>query len=105
MPRGKGFRERGARFRQCGGIEEVCRNQRQSLSWAETSARERLRDAGESGKEIYDVTATSEPWQDLQCPFSHIKGHFLNFQETFPDDGDVDMIKAIRVYKEVGYDG
>jgi mannonate dehydratase len=29
----------------------------------------------------------------------------LNFQETFPDDGDVDMLQAMRVYKEVGYDG
>ncbi|MBM3459023.1 MAG: mannonate dehydratase, partial [Armatimonadetes bacterium] len=27
-----------------------------------------------------------------------------NFQETFPDDGDVDMPKALRVYQEVGYD-
>ena len=30
---------------------------------------------------------------------------FLNFQETFIDDGDVDMLKAMRVYKEVGFDG
>ena len=30
---------------------------------------------------------------------------FLNFQETFPDCGDVDMIAALKVYKEVGYDG
>lgn len=37
--------------------------------------------------------------------FRNIKGHFLNFQETFPDDGDVNMIQAMRVYKEVGYDG
>ena len=37
--------------------------------------------------------------------FRNIKGGFLNFQETFPDDGDVDMIQAMRVYKEVSYDG
>ncbi len=24
---------------------------------------------------------------------------------TFPDNGDVDFIRAIRAYKEVGYDG
>jgi mannonate dehydratase len=29
----------------------------------------------------------------------------LNFQGTFPDAGDVDMLSALRVYKEVGYDG
>jgi mannonate dehydratase len=37
--------------------------------------------------------------------FRNIQGHFLNFQETFIDDGDVDMLQAMRVYKEVGYDG
>ncbi len=37
--------------------------------------------------------------------FRNIKGGFLNFRETFPDDGDVNMIRAIRTYKEVGYDG
>ena len=37
--------------------------------------------------------------------FRNIHGKFLNFQETFPDAGDVDMLRAIRVYKEVGYDG
>jgi mannonate dehydratase len=37
--------------------------------------------------------------------FRNIKGRFLKFQETFPDDGDVNFIKMIRVYKEVGYDG
>src|SRR5262249_58720105 len=37
--------------------------------------------------------------------FRNIRGGFLKFQETFPDDGDVDFIRMIRVYKEVGYDG
>jgi mannonate dehydratase len=37
--------------------------------------------------------------------FRNIKGHFLNFQEAFPDEGDIDMAQAMRVYKEVGYDG
>ena len=37
--------------------------------------------------------------------FRNIKGGLSDFQETFPDDGDVDMIRCMRVYKEVGYDG
>ncbi|MDQ2841733.1 MAG: mannonate dehydratase [Acidobacteriota bacterium] len=37
--------------------------------------------------------------------FRNIHGHFLNFQETFPDCGDVDMLRAVRTYKEVSYDG
>jgi mannonate dehydratase len=37
--------------------------------------------------------------------FRNIQGRFLEFRETFIDDGDVDMLAALRVYKEVGYDG
>jgi mannonate dehydratase len=37
--------------------------------------------------------------------FRNIKGGFLNFQETLPDAGDVDFVKIVRVYREVGYDG
>jgi D-mannonate dehydratase len=27
------------------------------------------------------------------------------WRAKYPDDGDVDMLKAMRVYKEVGFDG
>ena len=37
--------------------------------------------------------------------FRNLRGGFLKFEETFPDEGDIDMAKAIRTYKEVGYDG
>lgn len=37
--------------------------------------------------------------------FRNIKGKFMDFQETFPDDGVVDFIKCVKTYKEVGYDG
>ena len=37
--------------------------------------------------------------------FHNIRGGFLKFEETFPDEGDIDMVKAIRTYKEVGYNG
>ena len=37
--------------------------------------------------------------------FRNIHGGFLNFEETFPDCGDVDMLAALRVYQEVRYDG
>jgi mannonate dehydratase len=37
--------------------------------------------------------------------FRNIEGKFLDFRETFPDNGDVDMPAALRVYREVGYDG
>ena len=37
--------------------------------------------------------------------FRNITGGVLNFKETFPDNGDVDMPRALRAYREVGYDG
>jgi mannonate dehydratase len=37
--------------------------------------------------------------------FRNIAGGFLNFRETFIDNGDVDMLRAMRVYRDVGYDG
>jgi len=37
--------------------------------------------------------------------FRNIRGGFLKFDEVFPDEGDIDMVKAMRTYKEVGYDG
>ena len=37
--------------------------------------------------------------------FRNLRGGFLKFEEVFPDEGDIDMAKAMRIYKEVGYDG
>jgi mannonate dehydratase len=58
------------------------------------------------GEEIYDVIRYfGSRGRIFNVHFRNIKGGFGNFQETFPDNGDVDFIKAARVYKEVGYDG
>jgi mannonate dehydratase len=37
--------------------------------------------------------------------FRNVRGTFPRFDETFPDDGDVDMLASMRAYKEVGFDG
>ncbi|HMC89646.1 MAG TPA: mannonate dehydratase [Gemmataceae bacterium] len=58
------------------------------------------------GKEIYDVIRYfGKRGKIFNVHFRNIKGGYLNFQETFPDNGDVDMLQALRVYQEVGYDG
>jgi mannonate dehydratase len=58
------------------------------------------------GQEIYDVIRYfGSRGKIFNVHFRNIRGGFLNFQETFPDDGDVYLIRAMRVYKEVGYDG
>jgi mannonate dehydratase len=35
--------------------------------------------------------------------FRNIRGHRNDFTEVFPDEGDVDMVRAIHTYREVGY--
>jgi mannonate dehydratase len=37
--------------------------------------------------------------------FRNIRGGYLNFEEVYPDNGDVDMLAALRAYKEAGYGG
>ena len=55
-------------------------------------------------KEIYDIIRYFGTKKKIfNVHFRNIKGGFLNFVETFIDDGDVDMHKAMRVYKEIGY--
>jgi mannonate dehydratase len=37
--------------------------------------------------------------------FRNIRGGWLDFEEVFPDEGDVDMAEAIRAYQRGGYAG
>ena len=37
--------------------------------------------------------------------FRNITGGYLNFQEVYPDNGDVDMYQAMQAYKDAGYQG
>jgi len=58
------------------------------------------------GEEIFDVIRYFGTRKKIfNVHFRNIAGGFLNFRETFIDDGDVDMLKAMRVYKEIGFDG
>ncbi|MSO29650.1 MAG: mannonate dehydratase [Acidobacteria bacterium] len=58
------------------------------------------------GEQIYDVIRDLGGRKKIfSVHFRNIEGGYLNFRETFIDNGSVDMLKAARVYKEVGYDG
>jgi len=37
--------------------------------------------------------------------FRNIRGGFGDFEEVYPDNGDVDMLAAARAYREIGYQG
>ena len=36
--------------------------------------------------------------------FRNIRGHRDDFEEVFPDEGEIDFVRAIRVYREIGYE-
>ncbi len=56
------------------------------------------------GKEIYDVIRFFGTRNKIfNVHFRNIRGHRDDFIEVFPDEGDIDFVRAIQVYKEVGY--
>ena len=61
-------------------------------------------DLEDPGIEIFDVIRYFGTRKKIfNVHFRNIRGHRNDFIEVFPDEGDVDFVKAIRVYKEVGY--
>ena len=106
MPKGTAFR---GIHRVMGSVEGLKRfvsiheNPYHGLNFCQGTVSEMLEKPGE---QIYDVIRYfGERKKIFNVHFRNIKGKFLNFQETFPDNGDVNMIRAIRVYRDVGYDG
>ncbi len=106
MPRDKGFRGVHRVLGSVDGLKrfiDIAPSPYHGLNFCQGTVAEMLADPG---REIYDVIRYfGSRGKIFNVHFRNIKGGFLNFQETFPDDGDVDMLKALRVYKEVGYDG
>ncbi len=71
------------------------------LNFCQGTVSEMLR---EPGKEIYDVIRYFGTRNKIfNVHFRNIRGHRDDFIEVFPDEGDVDFVKAIQVYKEIGY--
>ncbi len=56
------------------------------------------------GKEIYDVVRYfGERGKLFNVHFRNIRGGLGDFVEVFPDEGDVDMRRVLRVLKDVNY--
>jgi len=71
------------------------------LNFCQGTVSEMLRDPG---KEIYDVIRWFGSRKKIfNVHFRNILGHRDEFMEVAPDEGSVDMFKAMQTYKEVGY--
>ena len=58
------------------------------------------------GEEVYEVIRWfGERGKIFNVHFRNIRGKRDDFVETFPDEGDVDFVKALKVYRAVGYSG
>jgi mannonate dehydratase len=57
------------------------------------------------GVEIFDVIRYFGTRKKIfNVHFRNIRGRRNDFIEVYPDEGDVDFVKAIKVYKEIGYE-
>jgi len=71
------------------------------LNFCQGTVSEMLQDPG---KEIYDlIRYFGTRGKIFNVHFRNIRGHRDDFVEVFPDEGEVDFVKAMQVYKEVGY--
>jgi mannonate dehydratase len=106
MPRGKGFQGVETVLGSVDGLKRfigISPSAYHGLNFCQGTVSEML---AKPGEEIYDVIRYfGSRGKIFNVHFRNIRGGFLRFQETFIDDGDVDMLKAMRVYKEVGFDG
>ena len=63
-------------------------------------------DLEDPGTQIFDVIRRFGRRNKIfNVHFRNIRGHRNDFMEVFPDEGSVDFVKAIKVYREIGYSG
>ena len=106
MPKGKGWRGVETVLGSVDGLKKfvsIRESPYHGLNFCQGTISEMLVNPG---REIHDVIR----WFGIRekifnVHFRNIKGSFLDFQEVFPEEGAVDMIKAARTYKEVGFSG
>jgi mannonate dehydratase len=71
------------------------------LNFCQGTVSEMLADPG---KEIYDIIRYFGTRKKIfNVNFRNIRGHRNDFVEVYPDEGDVDMVRALHTYIEVGY--
>ena len=106
MPADKGFRGVHRVLGSVAGLKrfiEINASPYHGLNFCQGTVSEMLKDPNRELPTVIRYFGSRK--KIFNVHFRNIHGHFLDFQETFPDCGDVDMLSAMKVYKEVGYDG
>jgi mannonate dehydratase len=106
VPKGTGWRGVDAVLGSPDGLKKfvsIKESPYHGLNFCQGTVSEQLEKPGE---QIFDVIRYFGSRKKIfSVHFRNIEGGFLNFRETFIDNGSVDMLKAMRVYKEIGFDG
>jgi mannonate dehydratase len=106
MPKGTGWRGVETVLGSPAGLVrfvETMKSPYHGLNFCQGTVAEMLEKPGE---QIYDVIRDlGGRGKIFNVHFRNIRGGYLKFSETLPDDGDVDMPRALRTYREIGYDG
>jgi mannonate dehydratase len=106
MPRDKGYRGVQTVLGSVEGLKrfvEIVPSPCHGLNFCQGTIAEMLERPGEEILEV--IRYFGSRGKIFSVHFRNIRGRFLNFAETFIDDGDVDMLAAMRAYREVGFDG
>jgi mannonate dehydratase len=88
------------------GVKKFCslvNSPYHGLNFCQGTFSEMLEDPG---KEIFDVVKYFlEQKKIFMVHYRNIRGKRLAFEETYIDEGDVDMWETMKVYHNLGYDG
>ena len=106
VPKGTGWRGVDAVLGSVDGLKtfvSIKESPYHGLNFCQGTVSEQL---DKPGEQIFDVIRYFGTRKKIfSVHFRNIEGGFLDFRESFIDNGSVDMLEAMRVYKEVGYDG
>ena len=104
MPRPEGFRGVDRVLGSVDGLKrfvDLHPSPYHGLNFCQGTVSEMLEKPGE---EIFDVIRYfGERDKIFNVHFRNVHGGFLDFVETYIDDGDVDMRRCVEVYNEIGY--
>lgn len=76
---------------------------RHGLNFCQGTVAEMFRQPGRAMIPVIEEFASTG--RIFMVHFRNIRGGWLDFEEVFPDEGDVDMFQALLAYQRGGYDG